>query len=263
MKTTSPARPGQGHKPGTVVVLPVDATRVARKTRRNHPTSVMVLPVSVDVDLVPIIKRCRQLGLQTRACCQGTPLTATGSDSISTAAYLGYISFERVLDATVFCGVVGSLANDEVLLRARWAGECQVCHRQIAVGDPIVWISARKRILIPRAQQPWLPDRSIVMHPGCCQPILWQEGSIVRFRNEDIPTIARRLAHPTMSVRDLLGAATADIEPHLSAPRRCALPMCGRPIPTELRKDARYCCRKHQLADRKRGMAATNKTGSG
>jgi hypothetical protein len=91
------------------------------------------------------------------------------------------------------------------------------------------------------------------MHMTCCLPVLQHEGDTVRFRNSDIPRMTQMLAACRLPLSDLIGSADESTKPRQTAPSRCALASCQLPLPSNMRKDARYCCRKHQLADRHRG----------
>lgn len=206
---------------------------------KNHPTTKLVPPkldVEIDTQLAPLVKHCWRLGLATRYCCQGSPERETVG-----SAGLGYISFDSVLAATVFCGLVAVLRGDEVHLTTKYDSPCLICTKLVPTGEQVIW----------------RPKKG-VMHVGCCQPVLQHEGAIVRFRNCDIQGMTQRLTAWRTSLEALIGAADVPSEPLRSAPRRCALASCHLPLPVTLRKDARYCCRKHQLADRHRGMRGSD-----
>jgi len=215
----------------------VSASVVAleRDLQMKHPTTKLVPPklqVEVDTQLVPLVKHCWRLGLTTRYCCQGTPDPANVGP-----IGLGYIGFDSVLAATVFSGLVVGHLGDEVLLTTKYESPCLICTKLVQVG----------------VQAVWRPKKG-VMHVDCCLPVLQPEGDIVRFRNCDIARMTQRLAAWRIPLADLIGAACVQPDPLPAAPRRCALASCHLPLPVAMRKDARYCCRRHQLADRHRGV---------
>jgi len=100
------------------------------------------------------------------------------------------------------------------------------------------------------------------MHMTCCLPVLQHEGDTVRFRNSDIPRMMQMLAACHLPLSDLIGSDDESTEPRQTAPSHCALASCLLPLPSNMRKDARYCCRKHQCAARHRGGGKGETNGS-
>lgn len=77
-----------------------------------------------------------------------------------------------------------------------------------------------------------------------------RDGRVVRFPPEDIPRALACVRRAGWTPADLIGAGNGESQPRQSAPRTC--PACDGPIPLRVRRDATYCSRACQLANRDR-----------
>ena len=74
----------------------------------DHQTTQLLVPITVDVAIAPLIQECWRIGTTTRFCCEGDPRAKTLNPKrvTTTTALCGYICFVGLSTAEVVASLI-------------------------------------------------------------------------------------------------------------------------------------------------------------